>query len=399
MAMTKREKFLAIAVASVVGLLGVQYVLSGIRGRLDAKQSQLEQLNEQIDAHNRTLAESRRSGERLNALKSKSLPRDFDEATNSYSSWLREMALKAGMDKMVLEKPALAPIRSDAFVAYRFTLKGDLRLDAAVQLLHAYYDRDYLHRLYSLKVTPNPREPERVSLTLTSEALALKAADPKQRPSLASSGRLTKTVEQYQAEILGRNPYAPPNKAPQFSVAASHDLPRDRDWSLDLKATDPDGRHRITFQLLSDKPDGLSFSSDSGRLSWTPKQNGEYQLLVEAVDSGFPPKKTQQKLTLKVTDPPAPPPPETPSFDAASQSFVTAILGGRDGAQAWILTKTDNNLYKVAAGDEISVGTVKGKVVDVNVDEQFVEIETDGHRWTVGMDDSLQSAFKKSQVD
>lgn len=398
MAMTKRERYLAIAVAGVVGVLGVQFMINGLRSRLDAKQSQLEDLTQKIEGHNRILTDCKLAGDRLNALKSKSLPKDPDEAANTYSTWFREMAETAGMQDISLEKPSLAPVRSDAFTAYRFTLKGEMRLDAAIKLLHAYYDRDYLHRIQLLKITPITKEPERAKLTIISEALALKVADPKQEASLASSGRLTKSVEQYQAEILGRNPYAPPNKAPQFSVAASHDVPREREWSLDLKATDPDGRHRITYQLLSDKPDGLSFSAESGKLSWTPKQNGQYEILVQAVDSGFPPKKTQQQLTLKVIDPPAPPV-ETPTFDAASQSFVTAILGGRDGAQAWIRTKTDNQLYKVTPGDEISVGTVKGKVVEVNVDEQFVEIETDGRHWTVGMDDSLQSAFKKSEIN
>jgi hypothetical protein len=206
-------------------------------------------------------------------------------------------------------------------------------------------------------------------------------------------------LEQYASEILGRNPLAPPNQAPAFAVAPSHDVPRDRPWELELKAKDPDGRHRITYRLLSPKPEGLQLSEESGKLSWTPKANGKYEVVVEAVDNGFPPQQTEQKLVLNVTDPPAPPV-EGPAFDVASQSFVSAILSGRNGAEVWIRTKTDNQTKRLSEGDEVAIGTVKGKVVEVNVDSQFVEIETDGHRWTFGMDGgSLQEAFKKSKTD
>jgi hypothetical protein len=399
MAMTKRERYLAIAVGGVVGILALQFMISSVRGRLDAKQKRLEDLNSKIETYNRKLTDCALAGARLNALKSKSLPKE--DAPRVYSTWLREMAEAAGVQNITLDAPTTgASIRSDAFTAYRFALKGEVRLDDLIKLLHNYYDRDYLHRVQSLKINPLAKEPERVSITLVSEALALKVADLKQPPSLAHSGRVTKSFEQYRDEILRRNPFAPPNKPPQFSVSPNKDLPREREWSLELKATDPDPRHRITYQLLSDKPEGLSFSEETGKLTWTPKQNGQYELLVKAVDSGFPPKTTEQKLTLKVVDPPAvAPPAEAPKFDAASQSFVSAILSGRDGAQVWIRTKTDNNLYKVKAGDEISIGTIKGKVIEVNVDEQFVEIESEGRRWTLGMDDSLQAAFKKAQVD
>jgi hypothetical protein len=276
-----------------------------------------------------------------------------------------------------------------------------MRLDGLVKLLHSYYQRDCLHRIASLKVTQSPSDPDWVSVLLTSEALALNMAGSKQEPSKAISNRVAKSFEDYQDEILGRNPFGPPNQAPKFSVAGNHDLPRDRDWSLDLKAADPDGRHWIYYYLVGDVPEGLQFNQETGKISWVPKTNGNYELLVQAVDNGFPRKMTEHKLTLKVIDPPAPPPPvvEAPKFDPSSQSFVSAIVSGRAGAQAWIRSKTDNNIYKVSAGDEIAIGTVKGKVIEVNVDQQFVEIESDGRHWTLGMDDSVQEAFKKSKTD
>ncbi len=72
-------------------------------------------------------------------------------------------------------------------------------------------------------------------------------------------------------------------------------------------------------------------------------------------------------------------------------------MSGRDGDVVWIRSKTETNKIQAAAGDEISIGTIKGKVIEVNVDEQFVELETEGRRWILSMDDaSLQAAYKKS---
>jgi hypothetical protein len=289
--------------------------------------------------------------------------------------------------------------RSEAFTVYRVALKGETRVDSLIQLLVNFYDRDYLHRVQNLKITQFPNEPERVSVSMIAEVLALKTADLKQAPSLASSGRLSKTASEYQDAILNRNPFAPPNRAPVFSTAANQDVPREKDWSIELKANDPDARHRIKYRLLSEKPEGMQFNEETGKLSWTPKSNGNYELLVEAIDSGFPPKKSEQKLVFKVIDPPAAPV-EGPQFDAASQSFVSAIVSGRSGSQVWIRTKTDNHTYKLSTGDEVSIGSVKGKIVDVNVDAQFVEMETNGHRWTFGMYVGyLQDAFKKAEIE
>lgn len=398
MAMTKREKYLAMAVGGVVALLSLQFVVNSVRSGFEAKQRALDGLRKKIEEHDRTITDYTLASRRLAALKSKSLPRDEEAAQNQYSTWFREMAESNDLQNIQLEKPVAVGGRSEAFTVYRLTLKGETRIDALIKLLHTYYERDYMHRVQNLKVVQFPNDSERATVSIVSEVLALKTADLKQPPSLASSGRLTKTAAEYQEIILNRNPLGPPNRAPVFSIATTQDVPRSREWSLDLKATDPDGRHRIQYQLLSEAPDGLKLNPDTGKIIWTPTANGNYELLVQAVDSGFPPKKTEQKLVLKVIDPPAPPA-ETPQFDAASQSFVSAILSGRNGAQVWIRTKTDNNTYKVGAGDEISIGTVKGKIVEVNVDSQFVEIETEGRRWTFGMDDSLQAAFKKSKTD
>ncbi|MCC6511630.1 MAG: cadherin repeat domain-containing protein [Pirellulaceae bacterium] len=399
MAMSKREQFLAIAVSGVVGLLSVQFVVNSVRSGLQAKQNQLKSLEDKIETHDRKMTDSALATKRLNELKSKSLPKNREAAKNQYSAWLSELATQSGVQKVSLEDQQAAGLKSDAFSAYRFVLSGEIRLDNLIKLLHGYYNRDYLQRIRDLKITQLRDNPEMVQIKLDTEAIALASADLKQEPSLAASGRVPQSLEEYQTSILSRNPFAPPNRAPKFNVASSVDVPRDSDWSLEVKAVDPDNRHTVKYTLVSEKPEGLNFDETSGKFSWKPKANGNFDVVVQAIDTGFPPQKSEHKLTLKVVDPPAPPPPPTvePQFDVASQSYVSAVLGGRDRNELWIRSKTDNKYFVAVAGDQIAVGSVKGKIVEVNVEEQFAELETEGRRWILSMDDpSLQAAYKRS---
>lgn len=397
MAMTKREQILAIAVGSVVGILGLQFIYSTLRSGITAKQNQLTALEKKIEAHDKKLTDCTLSLKRMNDLKPKSLPKNLEAARNQYSDWLIELAEKSGVKNRQVEPKPAAGLKSDGFVTHRYVLTGEVRLDDLVKLLHGYYNRDYLQRIRQLKLNQLPTNPEVAKLTLDTEAIAVATAELKQKPSLLASGRVDKTADDYIKEILEKNPFTPPNKAPKFNLADSVDVPRGSDYSLDLKASDPENRHKIKYALLSDKPSGLSFD-DSGKISWKPTENGKYELLVEAIDDGLPAAKTQQKVVLKVVDPPKVEPPKVePQFDVATQSYVSAVLGGRDRDELWIRSKTDNKYFVAVKGDEISVGTVKGKIVDVNVEEQFAELETEGRRWILSMDDaSLQAAFKRS---
>ena len=258
-------------------------------------------------------------------------------------------------------------------------------------------NRDYLQRIRGLKLTQLPANPEVAKIRLDTEAIALATAELKQAPSLLASGRVSKSPEEYLKDVFDRNPFTPPNKAPKFNLADSLDVPRGSDYSLDLKATDPENRHKIKYALLSDKPEGLSFD-EAGNIKWTPKENGKFELVLEAIDDGLPAAKSQQKVVLKVVDPVVAPPPKVePQFDVATQSYVSAILGGRDRNEVWIRSKTDNKYFVAVKGDEISVGSVKGKILDVNVEELFAELETEGRRWILSMDDaSLLAAYNRS---
>jgi hypothetical protein len=137
-----------------------------------------------------------------------------------------------------------------------------------------------------------------------------------------------------------------------------------------------------------------------GSFSWTPTENGEFEVVVKASDNGWPSKSIEEKLTFKVIDPPAPEvkAPE-PTFDVATQAFVSALLSGRSGPEAWIRSRTEGKTLQLVEGSDLEIGSIKAKVVSINLNEDFIEFESDGAHWTIGMDTSLADAYAKSQID
>ena len=186
-----------------------------------------------------------------------------------------------------------------------------------------------------------------------------------------------------------------------WATATRQEVKRGESWSLKLEGNDPEA-HYVRFELVSKElPPGLKFSDRSGEISWKPEANGDYEVLVRAIDDGLPAKSAEYKLALKVVDPPSPPPPkvEPPKFDPATLSRVTALVGGRDGPQVWVRSPSGEKSLQLSEGEDFEIGSIKAKVVSINLKESFAEFETDGIRWLVGMDSTLKEAFEKSKAD
>ncbi len=400
MAMTQRERYLAMGVGVVVGLFGANYAFTTVRETLQHKQDLVDAARKESDSMKRIATSGAIAARKLDQLKLKSLPTKQETLVAQYKAWLTKTALDAGMTELNVNPPE-QPFKTakGAFKAYKFSLSGTCRTEQLLDLMAAYYDTDYLHSLQSLKVNMT-KVPNVVTILLESQALALDAASPNQEPTGQSSGRLAMTPDEYKQSILGRNPFSPPNHPPKFAGDKTFNIPRGAPWDQVL-ATEDDENHDVVLSLVSeDVPEGLRL--DGKTFKWNPKENGTYELLVKATDSGWPRGTTEQKLTLNVVDPPKPdePVPPPPKFDVATQAFVSALTSGRFGPAASIRSRVEGKTVDLAAGSEFEIGSVKAKVVDINLSEQFVELESEGVRWTIGMDDtSLADAFAKSKID
>lgn len=394
--MSKRERFLAIAVAVVIGLFAVQYVFNRVTTTLTEKQDKIDAAIAEIETEDLKVLKGNIASRKLTRLQAMSLPSDEQTAKAQYWDWLQRLGQDVEMDNIYVITPEGPVTSTTAYDAYNFSLRGFCRTDRVFELLGKFYDKDYLHTIRSFK-TGMTKEANVIEVVLDAQVLALRKVPSDQEPSSDSSGRLAMDIEEYKTRILNRNPFAPPNQPPELT-SRPDEIYVGRDWQFDLQARDAEG-HRVNYKLLSDElPEGLRFRGNS--ISWTPSATGTWELLVEAFDDGWPSASSEHKLVLRVQEPPKEEPKvEPPKFDIASQAFVTGLTGGRDGRKIWIRSRTDGQSFQLNEGSEFELGNIKAKVLSINLEEDFAELETDGVRWTVDMDTSLAEAFAKGRID
>ena len=62
-----------------------------------------------------------------------------------------------------------------------------------------------------------------------------------------------------------------------------------------------------------------------------------------------------------------------------------------------MISKTEGKTLRLREGDELKLGDVVGKIVKIGA--TYMEVETDGKRWTIGTEESIADAFKRGQID
>lgn len=95
------------------------------------------------------------------------------------------------------------------------------------------------------------------------------------------------------------------NLPPRFSVVPLQVIPEDTRWVLRLNATDPDPGQTLHFSLGADAPAGVDIQPDTGDLSWTPDETqgpGSYLVTVRATDNGTPPRSSNLRVPVQVTE-------------------------------------------------------------------------------------------------
>ncbi len=399
MAMNKREKLLAVGVGAVVLLFVGQSIVSSFQDALTKKREKLESLVKKKQDQDLLVTSGIIANQKINIVAPRSLPKNVEKARADYMEWLIALGDEAQLDEPTprfLDASSFKP-EKDAFQSFKFQIKGSGTIENATQLLYGFYSKDYLHRITRFDVSPlSSREPDRLSITLDCEVLALAIAKDKQEPPAGNSNRLAKSLDEYKKPISERNLFSPMNYPPNVSAKKTVDAKVGLKIDYTIEATDAGPNQYLLFDTVGDVPEGLKMDRDLGKISWSPTKPGEYKVVVKVTDTGIPAKSALQTLTLSVKEMPPPAPPAD-RFDVASQATVTALIVGRSGPEAWVLSKTDDKKYYLRKGDQLKLGGVQGQVIDVGAN--FVELETDGRRWLVGLDESLADAYKRGQED
>ncbi len=398
MAMTSREKILAAGVGVVASLFAGRSIVATIQSGFEKKTQLIESLEKKKSDQELQVTSGTVANKKLNSLVSKSLPGIEETARADYQKWLitlgEESQLRSPLPQFLAESREL----DSPYQLFKFSLKGTGTIETATQLLYGFYAKDYLHRIsmFDMYPLPNAAEPDLLNISLNCEVLALKIAKDKQDPPKGISNRIAKSLEEYKKPILERNLFAPTNQPPQLESKKSLEakIGLRLEHTVEAKETDPN--QRIVFELVGEIPKGMRIEGDTGKLSATFNELGEYKVNVQATDNGIPKKSSTQLVTVKVNPlPPVPPPPI--QFDVASQAHVTALIVGLNGPEAWILSKTESKTYKLVKGDQLKLGGVSGLVKEVGAN--YLELETEGRRWLVGLDETLADAYTRSATN
>jgi len=398
MAMNKREKLLAAGIGVVGTLFVGNWIFSSVQGGFDKKTQLIESLQKKKSDQELLMTAGKVASLKLNKVVAKSLPKVEETARADYQKWLISLGEQANLASPILQSTGDNKEKDGAYHLYKFKLAGAGTIENATQLLYGFYSKDYLHRIvrFEFRPIPNSPIPDQLSISLDCEVLALGIAKDKQESPKAESNRLAKSLDEYKQSILSRNLFAATNQPPSLEPKKSLEATVGLRLEHTVEAKDVDPNQRVSYELVGEVPKGLLIDKDSGKLTFSSNELGEYKVDVLATDNGIPRKSSQQSLTINVK--PLPPPAkEQVQFDVASQATVTALIVGGNGPEAWILSKTESKTYKLRKGDELKLGGVKGVVKEVGTN--YVELETEGKKWLVGLDETLADAYSRSTID
>lgn len=388
--MTKREKTLAMLIGLlVIAMIGWSAV-SRITGAFDQRRETIDRLEGEIADKNLVLDRGARASRKITEFEKMSLPGDPALARSLYQGWLLALA----QEKVSMEGVNVGPLPSrpvgDVYYQHAFSLncQGDLR--QLTEFLHNFYSVGFLHRISRLHVKPSSSS-NLLALSITVEAISLNDAPNVKALAPPPAHRLSESeLTAYTNSILNRNMFSPANKAPKLAQLGTQRGNPQRSLRFQATATDPE-KDSLRYEFEGDVPAGARIDRRTGEVSWTPPENGEYQVAIRVTDSGLPARSDTTKVTIRVEDPPPTPPVvrvEPPGFDPATQAVVTGITDAFGQRNLFITVRTEGRILKLREGDSVDVGTIQGKVKRIAVNE--VEIETsDGKSIIVELGDSL----------
>lgn len=387
--MTQREKILAgligVLILGMIAWSAISRITSAFDNRFDA----IASLEDDIADKDMLIERGQRAANKISDFELQSLPGDPTLARSLYQGWLLEMA----EEKIQFNGVKVGPLPSrpvgDVYYQHAFSVNCQGDLEQLTEFLYNFYSTGFLHRISRLHVKPVGKS-KLLTLAITVDAISLNSAPNVKKLAPPPSQRLSGVdLETYKASILNRNMFSPANKAPQLVRLGTQRGNPQRSLRFQAKANDPENDN-LHYEFDGDIPEGARINPRTGEVSWTPTENGEYQIAIRVTDNGLPARSDTTRVPVRIEDPPPPPEvrPEPAGFDPATQAVVTGITDAFGKRQLFITVRTEGVILKLLEGDAVDVGTIVGKVKRIGADE--IEIETqDGKSIIVELGDSL----------
>jgi len=359
-----REKLFAIIVGCVSLVLVSYFVYSWIAGQFNRRATAIANLTKEIKDRDRTANKGRAAARKIAQYEERSLPANPEIAATHYQTWfLAEMEL-AGLDSPRMNLGPQIGGDKEPFVKQSYLIDANGTLPQVVELLHAFYRMDWLHRIISLTLTPI-KDSKWLSVKMTVETLSLRKANSTDKLVPKPSSRLALAdADAYYDAIVGRNLFGPRNHEPQISLSGSLDVFLGREAELTFKPTDPDPYDQVHFKLVESGAPEAKIDPLTGKFTWTPKEEGKYEFIVEGKDDGFPAKvSNREKFVINVRPQNAPPP--AAIFDFAKFTMLTALLDVDGQGEVWLHVRPTGQMVTLHQGDRFEIGSMKGTVSEI----------------------------------
>lgn len=384
--MTNREKRLTQVGGVILALTVVSWIFNSYRTSLSDLDSQLEKAQRQVDDIDIATRQVEALSRDFDQLRGQSLPSDISTAQTAYKAWLIDLLQRDSFsfDNVKIASNAITESEDAVFVRHPFQVSFSGSLDGITDMLYAFYSKQILHRINQLSLQPTGQD--QLNVRMIVEAIALSDAPTKvDLNAIESKESLSHgDAAKYAEAILNRNLFGPGNNAPvitsgsQQSFYVSEDAD-DRE-SFRLAADAKDRNQTVSYSLIehnfpSDAQ--IEFTPD-GRVLVQSSEIAEYEIKVQATDTGIPAKKSEVKtISIAFTErPPAPEPMEVEApkpFDVAQLAVFTATVEINDRLEAWIWRREKQEMLKLTIGDPIDLGTFQGKIVSISTKALEVE--------------------------
>jgi hypothetical protein len=384
-----RERLLAILIGAVVvcivGIVGFNWV----SGQFTRRKAEITRLEDDIRKFKRQVTAGQMASQKLAAFEVRSFPKTPEVAKTLYQNWLFNELEKSGLAKPKVAYQTIQ-IEKGLYKKQLFNVSAEGSLPQLVNFLHAFYSIDWLHRITTLTVLPTKDNHKLLQVALTIDAVSLDRAKDVAELEMRPSKRLALgNRDEYHQAVVGRNSFGPENKAPKITVSGgtSQNVFLGRTAEVTIKGTDPDPLDKVQFRLVESAAPDAKLDPVTGKLTWSPKEEGKYEFLVEGIDDGFPNKPSQrEKIVLNVT----PQPPEKLEFDDAKYTALVAVIDVDGQGEVWLHRRAAEQIVKLHVGDQFEVGSIKGTVAEIG--EFHFSFDFEGQRRKLAIRDFLFQA-------
>lgn len=212
MALSKREKTLALASCALAGAVVLVWLAGGTGGSVSELRRVRNEKTEEVAKKQARLDAALKTKAKLAQWDRRALPANTRDAGRLYQSWLTGLVGRIKLDDVRIE-PREGRVRRGVYTALPFAVHGKGTLDQLTRLLFEFYSAGYLHQIQQLTVTPL-KDSNKLDMNIVIEAMSLPTATattglPEEKPLRPLAG----TLAEYQKTIVERNlfkPYTPP---------------------------------------------------------------------------------------------------------------------------------------------------------------------------------------------